>query len=113
MTDAIDVLAKAFVAVCAIFGLYCMIKLAMSRMFSPTELLNAVVISSYDELDMLDVILGDISTSLYRCSSQKIVVFFSEELVGKLYKNQHRALSNEYMEMLDKYNAEWKIYRIS
>ena len=89
----------------AVFGLWCVIRMAAEIFFSPQQIAIAVEIRNEEDAEMLDVLLHEAGSAFLRKGKARLVVLLSSELMeGTVGEGED--LYPEYQELLDLYDAD-------
>ena len=96
---------EAMVALFAIFGFYCMIKLFCELLFAPSQLAVAVEVRAREDAEMLDMLLREAQGSLLRIGRARLVVLLSYELMDGTVGIGEELLPH-YKELLEQFDAE-------
>ena len=89
----------------AVFGLWCVIRMAAEIFFSPQQIAVAVEIRNEEDAEMLDMLLHEARSAFLRKGKARLVVLLSSELMeGTVGEGED--LYPEYQELLDLYDAD-------
>ena len=100
----LQVILEVLVALFAVFGFYCALRAFADLMWSSKQLYIAIEIQSREDADMLDVLLHEAHSALFR-KGRRIVVLLSAVLMdGTVGVGED--LLEPYAELLDRYGAE-------
>lgn len=99
-------LAEIAVALLAVIGFYCVVKIGLEWLFFPRNVLVAVEVNTREDADMLDVLLHEAGSASFRkCSRRTVVLIASELMDGTVGFGD--ALLEEYEELLYYYGADY------
>ena len=97
--------ADVSVALFAVFGFYCTVRLAFELVFTPGQIAVAVEVRDQTDVQELDLLLHEARSTFLRKGKSRIVVLLSSELMdGTVGKGEE--LDLRYAELLDEYGAE-------
>jgi hypothetical protein len=99
-------LAEIAVALLAVVGFYCVVKIGLEWLFFPRNVLVAVEVNTREDADMLDVLLHEAGSASFRKRSRRTVVLISAELLDGTV-GFGDSLLEEYRELLDCYGADY------
>lgn len=102
----LKILIEVLIAFLSLFGAYCLAQVISSFLFMPNNVACAVIVDSKESLEILNETLGQASNALFRVKHKHIVVVFTIDLFPD-FKEESFNLPNEYLSILDKYNAQW------
>lgn len=100
------ILAEVAVALLAVFGLYCAVKIGLEWLFFPCNVVIAVEVNTREDADMLDVLLHEAESASFRKKSRRTVVLISVDLMDGTVGFDD-VLLEEYEELLDRYGADY------
>ena len=93
------------VLVFAVFGLWCVIRMAAEIFFSPPQIAVAVEIRNEEDAEMLDVLLHEAGSAFLRKGKARLVVLLASDLMDGTV-GMGEDLLPEYQELLDLYHAD-------
>ena len=93
------------VALFAVFGFYCAVRMFFELLFTPGQIAVAVEVREREDAEELDMLLHEARSTFLRKGKARIVVLLSSELMdGTVGKGEE--LDPHYGELLDEYGAE-------
>ncbi len=93
------------VALFAVFGFYCVIRLFCELLFAPSQLAVAVEVREREDAEMLDMLLQDARGAFLRRGHARLVVLLSYELMDGTVGIGEELLPH-YKELLEQFDAE-------
>ena len=92
------------IAVCAlaVLGFYFLLKVISARLFSSGCVAAAVIIERKEQLEALDILISEASSSLVFSRGRRIAVIASRELIGTFSESERKMIT----EIVDELGAE-------
>ena len=102
------ILAEIVVALFAVVGFYCVVKIGLEWLFYPRNIVVAVEVNTREDADMLDVLLHEAESASFRkCNRRTVVLIASELMDGTVGFGD--VLLEKYEELLYCYGADYYV----
>ena len=98
------VILDVSVAMLAVFGFYCALRMVVDMLWAPKQLYVAIEVRNAEDADMLDVLLHEAYVAFFRKGKQIVVLFSNELMDGTVGEGEQ--LYDKYSDLLDTYGAD-------
>ena len=92
------------VALFAVFGFYCALRMVADLFWAPRQLYAAVEVQNKEDAEMLDVLLHEAYSAFFRKGHRIVVLLSSDLMDGTVGVGEE--LFDQYSDLLELYGAE-------